>query len=218
MSVYDLDVIILKPTSVFLSFISSQLPDLSLPNLNEIQSDNTAYSLVRQKDEEATLDEIERHFPTMFRHELSKWIGEEACQRIECSFLDFLCCFKFKLHSQIVLMESNINEAHQLFSVKPRSVLLKWIKSALSPKTEDEKQAIDFLNLSHIQENATLFIKNFGASVNAKRLINHYYRPLYKVEMTRMHDDEKNWPNIDSYQTFNRYFSVDIHSELIHLH
>ena len=114
------EIIFLKPTSVFLSFIASQLPDIELPDLRLIQTDTTAYAIRKQASEEATLDEIERHFPRMFRHEICRWLGEDARNEIEGSFLDFLCCFKFEMHSQIVLMEPSITKGHQLLCIKPR--------------------------------------------------------------------------------------------------
>ena len=86
------EVIILKPTSVFLSFLSAQLPDIDLPSLNLLQSDTTAYSIPRQDSEEATFDEIERHFSEMFQHEIARCLGEDLPYHIEGSFLDFLCC------------------------------------------------------------------------------------------------------------------------------
>ena len=46
------EVIILKPTSVFLSFLAAQLPDVDLPELQLLQTNNTAYVIRRQASEE----------------------------------------------------------------------------------------------------------------------------------------------------------------------
>ena len=211
------EIIILKPTQVFLSFLASQLPDVELPDLRLLQTDTTAYAIRKQEDDEATLDEIERHFPAMFRHEICRWLGDEARNEIEGSFLDFLCCFKFEMHSQIVLMESSIEQGHQLICVKPRSVLLKWIKSSVEDQS-DLVSVLERVNLSHLAENATVVVKNFTGLSEIKPFVKHYYRPIFKAEMLRMCARSERWPDVDTFNTFNRYFSVEIHTQLVHLH
>jgi len=211
------EIIILKPTKVFLSFLASQLPDVDLPDLSLLQTDTTAYAIRKQVDDEATLDEIERHFSFMFRHEICRWLGDDARNKIEGSFLDFLCCFKFELHSQIVLMESSIKEGQQLLCVKPRSVLLKWMKSTVENQS-DLITILDRVKVADIAENATVVVKNFKQLSEVKPFIQHYYRPIFKAEMLRMCDRAEQWPDVDTFQTFNRYFSVEIHTQLIHLH
>ena len=211
------EIIILKPTSVFLSFLEAQLPDVELPDLRLLQTDTTAYVIRRQDSEEATLDEIERHFPQMFRHEISRWLGENARNPIEGSFLDFLCCFKFELHSQIVLMEPSIEEGHHMLCIKPRSVLLKWMKSTVEDREEDLSSIIERVNLSHLTENATVVIKNFEQLSDVKPFIHQYYKPIFKAEMLRMCDKAEQWPSVEDFETFSRYFSVEIHTQLIQL-
>ncbi|AHE67430.1 hypothetical protein [Legionella oakridgensis] len=211
------EVVILKPTSVFQSFLASQLSDIELPALKVLQTDTTAYTIRRHDNEEDTLDEIERHFPSMFRYEISRWLGKDARNEIEGSFLDFLCCFKFELHSQIVLMEPSIQDGQQLICIKPRSVLLKWMKSSVEDQSE-LATVLEQVNLSHLAENATVVVKNFKQLSDIKPFIKHYYRPIYKAEMLRMCDRAEQWPEVDSFQTFSRYFAVEIHTQLIHLH
>ncbi|MCP0913555.1 MULTISPECIES: hypothetical protein [Legionella] len=211
------EIVILKPTSVFLSFLASQLPEVDLPDLNLLQTDTTAYTIPRHDNEEDTLDEIERHFTTMFRHEICRWLGKDARNEIEGSFLDFLCCFKFELHSQIVLMEPSIHAGQQLLCVKPRSVLLKWMKSSAEDQS-DLTMVLEKVNLSHLAENATVIVKNFKDLAEVKPFIKHYYRPIFKAEMLRMCDRAEQWPYVDSFEAFSRYFSVEIHTQLIHLH
>ena len=215
------DIIVLKPTAAFLSFLETQLPDIDFPNLRLLKRDPTAYTLARQDTEEATLDEIERLYPRMFRHEISRVLGEDVCTSIEGSFLDFLCCFKFELHDQIILMEPDLQQGHQLLCIKPRTVLLRWIESAESAESEsapDTTQIIDRVNLSHLAENATVLVKNFNHPSEIKPFIKHYYRPIFKAELFRMGTSAEQWPAIDSFQLFRRYFTVDIHTQLVHLY
>ncbi len=210
------EIVILKPTKVFLTFLASQIPDIDLPDLSVLQTDTTAYVIRKQEDDEATLDEIERHFSFMFRHEISRWLGENARNEIEGSFLDFLCCFKFELHSQIVLMEPSLADGQQLICVKPRSVLLKWMKSTVEDQA-DLTNILERVSLSHLTENATVVVKNFKQLSEVKPFIQQYYRPIFKAEMMRMCDRAEQWPDVDTFETFSRYFTVEIHTQLIHL-
>lgn len=211
------DIVILKPTPVFLSFLAGQLPGIELPDIGSMPTDYTAYTIHKQDSDEATLDEIERHFQSMFRYEIRRLLGDQVHKDIEGSFLDFLCCFKFELHSQIVLMESSIDEGQQLLCVKPRSVMLKWMKSSLEDQI-DMSSILKQINLSHLTENATVLVKNFKQRSEIKPFIKHFYRPIFKAEMLRMCDKAEQWPEVDSFQTFNRYFAVEVHTQLVHLH
>lgn len=211
------DVIILKPTASFLSFLAEQQPDIDLPDISALRTNHTAYTIDKCSSDDATLDEVERHFPAMFRHEIGRLLGERACNHFEGSFLDFLMCFKFELHSNIVLMESSIDKGHQLLCVKPRSVLLKWMKTTLAEDQTGPSDVFERMNLSHITENATVLVKNFKQLSEIKPFIQHYFRPIFKAEMLRMCSDVEQWPEIDSFQTFRRYFAVEIHTQLIHL-
>lgn len=212
----QLEVAVLKPTSVFLSFLSSQLPEIELPDLRTLRQDNTAYILEKQPNDEETLNEIERHFPLMFRHEIARWLGKNADNKIEGTFLDFLCCFKFELHSQIVLMEEALTPGQSILRIRPRSVLLKWIKSTVSEQS-DLFCVLEKINLSHLAENATVIIKNFNDTLEIRSFLKEYYPCIFEAEMLRMCEDSVQWPDMDSYQTFNRYFSVDLHTQLVPL-
>ena len=211
------EIIVLKPTAVFLSFLASQLPKVKLLDLKILQTNNTSYVIRNQANDEETLNEIERHFPVMFRHEISRWLGEDARNEIEGSFLDFLCCFKFELHSHIVLLESDFREGQQLLRIKPRSVLLKWIKSAVQDDSE-LMSVLDKVSLADLAENATVIVKKFGELTNIKSFLRQYYPIIYEAEMLRMCERGEQWPYVDSYDSFCRYFAVDIHTQLINLY
>lgn len=211
------EIVILKPTSVFLSFLAAQGPAAELPSLAILQADTTAYTISRQDGEEETLDEIERHFPEMFQYEINRWIGGHARTPIEGSFLDFLCCFKFEMHTQIVLMESSVEHGKKLLCIKPRSVLLKWIKSS-AEEQEDPCDVMERVTLSQLSENATVVIKNFEGQSDIQLLIEHHYRPMFNAEMLRMCDKTDQWPDVNTCRDFNEYFSVEIHTQLVHLY
>ena len=211
------EAVILKPTSVFLSFLAAQLPQVDLPDLKILQTNNTAYLMRKQASDEETLNDIERHFATLFRHEICRWLGEDARNEIEGSFLDFLCCFKFELHSHIVLLENSFEAGQQLIRIKPRSVLLKWIKSVVE-EDDDLIAVLNKINLADLAENATVIVKNFQKLTEIKAFLKQYFPLIYEAEMLRMCDRGEQWPYVDSYESFCRYFAVDIHTQLVHLH
>lgn len=210
------EIVVLKPTAVFLSFLASQLPETKLPDLRLLHIDNTAYVLQKQNSDDETLDEVEKHFSTMFRHEISRWLGDKARNEIETNFLDFLCCFKFELHNHIVLMEPSIETSHQLLLIKPRVALLNWIKEALEGQDE-LMDVIEKVELSHLEENATALVKNFSNLTEIKPFIKENYIPIFSAAMGRMSSQSTQWPSIDSFQTFSQYFAIEIHTQLIHL-
>ncbi len=211
------EIVVLKPTAVFLSFLASQLPETKIPALRLLQIDNTAYVVPKRNSDEATLDEIEKHFPNMFHHEIRRWLGDQVCTELETNFLDFLCCFKFELHNHIILMEPLIEQGRQLLLFKPREALFNWLKSMV----ESQDDLVDVMNcvkLSNLEENATVMVKNFSNLTEIKPFIKDFYHPIVLTAMTRITSQFDQWPVINSFQEFRSYFSVEIHTQLIHLH
>lgn len=211
------EIVILKPTSVFLSFLAAQGPEVELPSLSLLQADTTAYTIAKQDGEEETLDEIERHFPTMFRHEINRWLGGKARNSIEGSFLDFLCCFKFEMHSQLVVMEPSVEHGHSLICVKPRSVLLKWMKSSFEEQ-ESPYDVMERVTLTQLSENATVVIKNFECQSEIQTMLDKHYEDMFHAEMLRMCERKEYWPEVQTYSDFSQYFAVEIHTNLVHLY
>jgi hypothetical protein len=95
-------IIVLKPTSFFTSFAIEQLPDFDCPNEEDLESDYTAYTLPVCDSDDDLLEHLERLFPFMFRHEVTRLLGKHLATKIKADFLDFLCCFKFEVHTQVV--------------------------------------------------------------------------------------------------------------------
>jgi hypothetical protein len=209
------EIVVLKPTTVFLSFLASQLPEADLPSLKTLLADNTAYVISKHDSDDATLNEIQKHFKKMFRHEISRWLGDNARNKIESSFLDFLCCFKFELHSHIILMESSVEEGRQILIIKPRTLLLNWIKAEL--EDEDLDTVLERVTLSHITENASVMVKNFSKLNDIKPFLKQYYKPVFETVMSRMTSQRSQWPVVNSYLSFCKYFTVEVHTQLIHL-
>ncbi len=211
------NILILKPTSQFISFISSQLPGIELPSLDLLRADTTAYSLPGCDSDDAVLAELEKFFPLMLKYEASRLVGPECANNITGSFLDFLCCFKFDLHSRVLLMEPTIYDAHQLVSVKPRAIEFKWRPMAQENQL-DFSSLLKKIDLSRFSESATILVKNFEYLTDISPFIQHHYEPLVNAEMTRMSESAEDWPSVNSFTMFSEYFEVEIHSQLIHLH
>lgn len=209
------EIVVLKPTAVFLSFLASQLPGTKLPDLRLLQIDNTAYVLEKKSDR-AVIDVIEKNFPIIFHHEICRWLGDSALNELKINFLDFLCCFKFELHNHVILMETALEKSHQLLLVKPRLALFNWIKAAVEGR-EELVDVIEKVELAHLEENATALVKNFSNLTEIKPFIKEYYQPLSRVAMSHMSDEPELWPVMGSFQTFSHYFSIEIHTQLIHL-
>ncbi len=211
------ELMVLKPTMVFLSFLASQLPEKQLPSIQVLNTDNTAYVIPKHSSEEATLAEIEKNFTFMFRHEICRWLGKDARNDIETSFLDFLCCFKFEMHSHLILMEPTLKAGKQVLNIKPRSMLLNWVKSEVLEEEEALATVMDHITLTQLAENSTVIIKNFAKLNKIKPFLEEYYNPIFTTAMSRMSGNSTHWPVVNSLKKFSQYFEIQIHTQLIHL-
>ncbi|KTD06139.1 hypothetical protein Lgra_2916 [Legionella gratiana] len=208
-------IVVLKPTAAFLSFLTSKLPEIKLPDLRLLQIDNTAYVLERHLSGEVILDQIEKHFSVMFRHEIFRWLGDKVHNEMEVNFLDFLCCFKFELHHHILLMEPSIEKGRQLLLIEPRLALLNWINSA-ERRQEGLHDVVEKIKLMQL-ENTTVLVKSFSNLTEIKPFIKKNFLAISSTAMRYTLGESEQWPIIDSFQTFNQYFAIEIHTQLIHL-
>lgn len=211
------EIMILKPSPVFLSFIHSQLPEITLPEFRLLQTDNTGYIFHKQDSEEAILDEIERQYLKIFQYEIRRWLGGQVRQDIRVSFLDFLCCFKFDIYPHILLMESSVIDAKQMVSIRPRNVLRKFLHEQLKNYPDFSGEVLTHINTSEWLENATVVVKNLGQISDLKPFLKLFYQEIYEAEQLRIDPGEVMWPNIDSYQMFCRYFVAELHTQLVYL-
>ncbi len=208
------EIVVLRPTAVFFSFLASQLGEDNLPSFKSLQTDNTAYLIKKYPTEEGTLDELERLYSKMFRHEICRWLGQEARNEIEKSFLDFLCCFKLEFHSHLILLESSLSQAKQMVQLRPRIKLLQWLNRVVEDQP-DLVHVMEQVNLSHLAENASVLLKNFNQLTEIKPFLQSHYKSLFTAGMSRLTNESEQWPKITSFQEFTHYFSVEIHTQLI---
>ena len=76
---------------------------------------------------------------------------------------------------------------------------------------------LERINLSHLAENATVLVKSFSSLADIKSFVKQLLSNIFETEMLRMCEKAEEWPIVDSYQEFSRYFAVDTHTQLIHL-
>lgn len=210
-------IIVLKPTSFFTSFVTEQLPDFDCPNDEDLEADYTAYTLPACENDDALLEQLERLFPFMFRHEVSRRLGKHIASGMKADFLDFLCCFKFEVHSETVLMASSLQDCQQLVCVKPRFVDLKWLPEADSDHIE-VRGLLDALHTSQPSQTASLLVRKFDRFADLKPLVQRYCRPLLQQDLMKKAAQLIQWPTASSMQMFHRYFAVEVHTQLVHLH
>ena len=208
------EIVVLRPTVVFFSFLASQLGQDKLPSFKSLETDNTAYLITKYANEEQTLDEIERIYSKMFRHEICRWLGKDARNPIEKNFLDFLCCFKLEFHSHLILLEPSYKQAQQGIQLRPRAKLLQWLKSLVEDQS-DLIAVVEQVKLSNLAENASVVLKNFNNLDEIKPFIKSYYKSLFNTAMSRITINSRQWPKVSSFHEFNQYFSIEIHTQLI---
>jgi len=111
-------------------------------------------------------------------------------------------------------MEESMGQGKQLLRVKPRSILLNWMRETVEDSSE-LVGILDKVNLQQMSENGSVVIKNFPSLENIKPFLEKNYRTIFEAEMSRMSDDPASWPTVNDFATFSRYFSIDIHTQLI---
>jgi hypothetical protein len=208
------EIVVLRPTQVFLSFLASQLPEKSIPTFQSLQTDNTAFVIKKHPTNEGTLEELERLYSKMFRYEISRWLGSDARNEIEKSFLDFLCCFKLEFHAHLIMLEPSLTQATHMLQLRPRIKVLRWLQEK-AEEQEDLADIMECVTLNNLTENASVVIKNFDKLTEIKPFLKKYYKSLFATAMSRMCSQRSQWPNIDSFDEFNNYFSIQIHTHLI---
>ena len=211
------ELIVLKPTRMFLFFLMAMRPDIKWPTLSVFQRDTTAYTLPKCHSDMAVLTEIENHFSQMFRHEVSRWLGDDLNHAIVDSFTDFLCCFKFDLHDNIMLMEKDIRMGKQWLCIRPRAIEVKLRSSVVD--VDSAGGVFPRIHGFDASRQSMVIIKNFCTKRDIRPFVQRHYQPILNAKMSKpslqglsLH------PDIKSYASFNRYFTCKAHSRLIHLH
>lgn len=212
MSQFKSCIIILKPTSFFMSFVAEQLPDFDRPE-KDTDTDNTAYTLPACDTDEEMLDQLERLFPYMFRYEVTRLLGQKLAAQIKADFLDFLYCFKFEVYTQPEVMETLMEDCRQLVCVTPKLVSFTSNNGPI-----DMDGLLQTLDVSRTVNVATALVKNFDRLSDLKPLLQRYCKPMLQVDKMRKAAQTIQWPTLHSWQMFHRYFSIKVHTQLVHLH
>lgn len=209
-------IIILKPTSFFLSFVTEQLSDFEQTEEAEMSADNTAYTMPSYDNDDALLEHLERLYPYMFQHEVVRLFGQSIASKINADFLDFMCCFKFEVYAEPLLMATSVEDCHQLVCVKPRVVSFDWMPTSGNDHIK-VKGLVQTLDLFRATPAATALVKTLD-KLDLKPLLHRYCKPLLKADLMKKAMQMIQWPTTQSWQMFNRYFAVEVHTQLVHLH
>lgn len=206
--------IILKPTAYFLAFVADQLPDFEKPLEDDKPSDFTAYTIPVYENDEALLEHLERLYPYMFQYEVTRLYGEARASKVTADFLDFLCCFKFEVHARTLATKTSGGSDQQLVRIKPKTVSFAWGESEDPIILEDFLKAKDLLDTIN---SPTVLLKKFDR-LDMKPLLQRYCRPLTYKDKVKKAAQAVYWPTLQSWQLFNRYFAIELHTQLVHLH
>lgn len=210
------EVMILNPTAIFYELMIHLLPADQKPDIQIFNVDNTAYLLRRQVNDHALLAFIQKRFKMIFQYEMSRWIHFNEQVDFESKYIDFLCCFNIEMHNQIILFEKSMDESQCLLKIKHKEPMMSWIKNRA--KNNDElKDICKKITLSHLNENASIILKNFYDIHYIKHFLKKRYYDIYEIEMLRMCNSKKDWPKIDSFDEFCLYFGFSVHTHVIHL-
>ena len=202
--------IILKPTPFFVSFITEQLPDFE--ELRQL--DHTAYTIPICDSDEALFEHLERLYPYMFRYEVTRLFGKALADKLSADFLDFLCCFKFDVHKQPLMVGTSLKDCRQLVCVKPRTIAFEWAPS------EDPIVVNDLMKTHDLfaSINTTTVLVKHVDNLDIKQLLNCYCRPLLQANVMKKPAQVIQWPTSQSWRLFDRYLAVEVHTQLVHLH
>ncbi len=205
-------IIIFKPTSFFLHLLNLYAQTSEPISLNLLQVDCAGYVFPNYEEDEQMIADIKQHASQIFTNEMRRWLGHHAITPTLPSFLDFCCCFEFKRHAHLVLMEPTIAKGKALIHLKPTWAIYTWIKSLLP-----QEHLPASCNLTQLSENSTLVIKNFIDLAHLQAFLRKYYKVLAQAEFARMTQDKHLWPSIHTLSDFWHFFSIDIHTYLVHL-
>ena len=206
--------IILKPTPFFVSFITEQLPDFEELRQLDQGTDNTAYTIPICDSDEALFEHLERLYPYMFRYEVTRLFGKALADKLSADFLDFLCCFKFDVHKQPLMVGTSLKDCRQLVCVKPRTIAFEWAPS------EDPIVVNDLMKTHDLfaSINTTTVLVKHVDNLDIKQLLNCYCRPLLQANVMKKPAQVIQWPTSQSWRLFDRYLAVEVHTQLVHLH
>ena len=150
----------------------------------------------------------------MFRYEVTRLFGKALADKLSADFLDFLCCFKFDVHKQPLMVGTSLKDCRQLVCVKPRTIAFEWAPSEDPIVVNDLMKTHDLFALINT---TTVLVKHVD-NLDIKQLLNCYCRPLLQANVMKKPAQVIQWPTSQSWRLFDRYLAVEVHTQLVHLH
>lgn len=211
----EANILILKPTVKFISFIQLNLPNLDWTSLEDLKFETTAYVVRDIQNDDDLLIELERMYLLIFNTEISKILGKKLAKKINCSFFDFLNCFKFEIHKKAALTNLITNDRQQVASIKPKSVSINVPIIAGKTNLMDICEALEQVNLASKQQ---IIVKGFNQVEELFDFIKRYYKFIFNFKFNICSSDIANKFNIFSdLKLLRRYLKVEMHSDSLHV-
>ncbi|VVS91977.1 hypothetical protein [Desulfoluna spongiiphila] len=96
----------------------------------------------------------------------------------------------------------------QVIVIKPKTPYLHWVNTLMSP---DEHMDIEALST----DCSSYLLPHFDDDKETNRYIKKIYDQIFELELEGWSTDERTWPPKRTYPLFKKWFSIEIHSEVI---
>ena len=93
---------------------------------------------------------------------------------------------------------------------------LEWLQE--SDDQIEVRGILHALNTSQTGQTASLLVRHYDRLADLKPLVQRYCRPLLKQDFMKKAAQLIQWPSVSSLQMFHRYFAVEVHTQVVHLH
>lgn len=199
--------VVLKPTAVFYAFLISQLSDRDLPEYDYLQVDATSFLIPFYKSDDKTLDYIETVFEKLFAYEIQRWMGESVTNEISAQWDEFVSCFYLSFHSNVYTTpDIKLEEKRCAVIVHPKPHLLKVLYHQLNIKKPDSDE-------QYMDENGTVILISYDNLEEVYDFCQDRYSVFCDLEKQRL--GVSDFPKIETYQDFSRYFKFSIHQHVL---
>jgi len=92
--------------------------------------------------------------------------------------------------------------------VKPKKPYIEWINSL--PNSEEP------IEIGELGTDCTSYlIPDFDYEDDSHKYIQEIYKSIFEIELEGWSTDERTWPQQRTYQLFQKWFTIEIHSEVI---
>lgn len=100
--------------------------------------------------------------------------------------------------------------------IKPREAIKEWFEK-LAIYFNESPLNIDRFGLEPLRTDASVYVLPDGINrqETAAQFVKENYQFIFEKELLRIVDDSKLWPQTLDFETFSKWFQVEIHSRII---